>query len=254
MTARKSAPRKTNRRSGVRKGRTTARDVPDMASLSVKRTINQVGGQNFNTNEMYELRNTSLDGYDRAVQVAQAYQHYRIKKITLTLKPIYDTYAQGIGNNISKPNLYYMIDKSGSLPDNITLEEMKQMGAKAHAFDEKPFTISWRPSVLTGETSAPGVLSSAQYKVSPWLSTSANPLVNPWVPSTVDHLGVLWYVEQLFAPAEGVVYNAEVEVQFQFKKPLMPASEGAVSAKKVELAQRDNSPDGIVNNPIIVSP
>lgn len=238
------------RRRGARKGRTTARDVPDMASLSVTRTINQEGPVgNFNTNQMYELRNVSLVSYDRAVQVAKAYQHYRIKKVTLTLKPVYDTYAQGIGANISRPNLYYMIDKSGSLPDNITLEQLKQMGAKPVSFDEKPIKISWRPSVLTGDTTAPGVLGSAQYKISPWLSTSANPLVNPWNPSTVDHLGVLWFVEQLFAPAEGITYNAEVEVQFQFKKPLMPASDGALSARKVVVAQLDNSRDGIIDGP-----
>lgn len=241
--------RRLMRRKGARKGRTTARDVPDIASCSVKRTINQVGALNFNTNVMYQFRNVSLSDYDRAVGIAKQYQHYRIKKVTLTLKPVYDTYAQGIGANISKPNLYYMIDKSGSLPDNIQLEQLKQMGAKAHAFDERPFTISWRPSVLTGDTTAPGVLTSAQYRISPWLSTSANPMVNPWAPSSVDHLGIFWFVEQLFAPEEGIVYNAEVEVQFQFKKPLMNPSAAGVVAKGVEVAQLDNSPDGIVGGP-----
>lgn len=208
----------------------------------MRRTITPEGGGNFATNQMYDFRNTDLNSYDRAVQVAQAYQHYRIKKITLTLKPTFDTYQQAAGNG-SRPNLYFMIDKSGSIPDNVTLEALKQMGAKAHRFDEKPFSISWRPSVLTSDNVAPGVQFAAQYKVSPWLSTSRNPLVNPWAPSLVDHLGVFWYVEQLFIG--GVQYNAEVEVQFEFKKPLRLLVTGE-SAKKVTVAEINTSKDGIV--------
>lgn len=238
----KMPKRRSNRRRGFRK----ARDVGDYASCSVKRTITPEGGGNFATNTLYDFRNCDLASFDRAVNIASEYQHYRIKKITLTLKPTFDTYQQAAGGG-SRPNVYYMIDKSGSLPDNLTLEAMKQMGAKAHRFDEKPFTISWRPSVLTGDTNAPGALASAQYKISPWLSTNRNPLVNPWAASTIDHLGVFWYVEQLFVG--GVQYNAEVEVQFQFKKPLHLAVSGAPAAMKVAVAVEDNSSDGIVGGP-----
>lgn len=195
------------------------RDVPELASLSVKRTILPVGGGNFATNVMYEDRNEDLNSYDRAVQVAKAYQHFRMKKITLTIKPSYDTFQQAnaIPGAGSRPNLYYMIDKSGSIPANPTLEQLKQMGAKAHRFDEKPFVISWRPSVLTGDQQAQGVLVASQYKISPWLSTSINPLGAVFQASTIDHLGIFWYVEQLFGGQ--VQYQAEIEIQFQFKKP-----------------------------------
>lgn len=244
--AKKSVLRK-KRRGGMRKrGFRKARDVGDYASLSVKRSVNPPGGGNFQTNGMYELRNVELEDYDRAIQVAQAYQHYRIKKITLTLKPTFDTYQQGVGTG-SRPNLYYMIDKSGSIPANVTLEGLKQMGAKAHRFDEKPFTISWRPSVLTGDATAPGVLGASQYRISPWLSTAARPLDVPWAPSVVDHLGIFWYVEQLFNGT--VQYNAEIEVQFQFKKPLMVTSPGAPMATKTVVATIDDSSDGIVGGP-----
>lgn len=226
--------------------RRTVRDVADVASLSVKRTIQAPDG-NFRTNQMYEMRNVDLSAYERAVQVARAYQHYRIKKITLTLKPVYDTYQQAAGA-ASRPNLYYMIDKSGSIPDNVVLDTLKQMGAKAHRFDEKPFTISWRPSVLTADQTAAGVTGSAQYKIGAWLSTAERPMIAPWTPSVVDHLGVFWYVEQLFGG--GTQYNAEVEVQFQFKKPLFtPPSVSAPKALSVVLAPLDDSSDGIVGGP-----
>lgn len=228
-----------------RKGMTTARDVKDFASLSVKRTITPVGGGNFATNVMYEDRNEDLNSYDRAVQVAKAYQHFRIKKITLTLKPTYDTYQSGAPGGSSKMNLFYMIDKSGSIPQNPTLEQLKQMGAKVHAFDEKPFKISWRPSVLTADQVAVGAVVASQYKISPWLSTSINPLGAAWAASTIDHLGIFFYVEQLFGG--GVQYNAEIELQFEFKKPLWVGQQGAaMPAVKVQGAVLDDSPDGVV--------
>lgn len=233
-------------RKGRKGGRRRVRDVPDLASLSVKRTLTPVGGGNFVSNQMYDMRNTDLASYARAVQVAQAYQHYRIKKISLTIKLAYDTYQQAnaLPGGGSRPNLYYMIDKSGSIPNNITLEALKQMGAKPFQADEKPFVISWRPSVLTGDAQAPGVLASAQYKISPWLSTSANPLANPWAASTIDHLGVYWYMDQVFGG--GVQYTAEVEVQFQFKKPLAIVTAGSQLSQSVAVAVLDDSPDGIV--------
>lgn len=242
-------PKKGGRRRGFR----AARDVPDMASLSVTRTVVS-GGQNpdFLTNVMYTATNIQLADYARAATVSQAYQHYRIKKITLRLKPTVDTFAQG---GPSKNYLYYMIDKSGSIPTNPTLELLKQMGAKAHVFDENVKTISWRPSVLADTSTNPGALASSpnKYMISPWLSTNAN-VVSPAVfqASTVDHLGIYWFVQQQYQPGYG--YTAEIEVQFQFKKPVWVTTQGAPLAQTIRLAVEDNSPDGIaetVDLPIV---
>lgn len=240
------------KKGGKRRGRLSHRkDVADVASLSVVRSIVPAGGGNFATNNMYIADTTDLASFDRAVQVAKAYQHFRIKKITLTLKPSYDTYQQGAaGAAGSRPNVYYMIDKSGSIPTNINLEGLKQMGAKARRFDEKPFVISWAPSVLdVAQQAAPGVFQSAQYKVSPWLSTSANPMGAVFAASTIDHLGCFWYVEQLFGG--GIQYEAELEVQFQFKKPLwyQPGNQPVPPAIGIQVAELDNSSDGIVGGP-----
>lgn len=230
---------------GGKRGR-AARDVPDMASLSVKRSM-EVGtppAPGFNTNTMYSLMNTQLIDYQRAVQVAAAYQHYRIKKITLTFKPTLDTFTNG---SSSKPNLYYMIDKSGTIPTNANLEALKQMGAKPIQLDEKNITVSWRPSVLESAMYAAGgvgAASSSKYKVSPWLATTANN-VSPgaFVPSGIDHLGCYWYVDQL-TPL-GYQYTIECEVQFQFKKPLINIL-SSVEAIPARVATLNDSADGVV--------
>lgn len=237
---RASKPRATKpraRRGGMRKSKT---NVSDFASCSVVRTVDPT---TTTTNRTYSWDNFALQDYDRAVAIAKEYQHYRITGITVRLKPAYDTYSLGGGSVLQKPNLYYMIDKSGSIPDNFTLEALKQMGARPHSFDENPRSISWRPSVLTEDLNVAGAASATQYKVSPWLATNGN-ATNPgaWVPSTVAHQGLKWYIDQ---PGGSTTVYVEIELQFQFKKPLMPTL-ASTPATGLVYAQIDDSPDGIV--------
>lgn len=236
------------KKAGLHRKFRKAKDVPDLASLSVKRSLQTPqGNPGFATNTLYNLMNTQLIDYQRAVQVAAAYQHYRIKKIAVTFKPTFDTFTAAAGA-VSKPNLYWMIDKSGSIPTNVNLEGLKQMGAKPKQLDEKNMTIAWRPSVLESAMYAgggAGASSASKYKISPWLTTTASN-VSPgvFVPSGIDHLGLYWYVDQLANPV-GMQYTVEVEVQFQFKKPLINIL-SSVSAIPAQVATLNDSPDGVV--------
>lgn len=243
----KAQARKGGRRPAGRRRPVRSTNVPDFASLSAKRTIND-GGNQFSSNRLYNLMNVQLADYPRAVQVARAYQHYRIRKIAVTFKPTLDTFAPvAIGNTASKPRLYYMIDKSGSIPTNISLEGLKAMGARPRNFDENNQVISWQPSVLEGVMFQPGVATTApsKYKVSPWLSTSSVP-VQPgvFVPSGIDHLGLYWYLD-LMIDTIGYQYAIEVEVQFEFKKPLTDIL-SSTPARAATYAVLNDSPDGIV--------
>lgn len=218
--------------------------VAEYASLSERVDITPPAGGNFVTNQMYNVLNTNLAQFQRASAVAANYQHFKIKQIKITLKYAYDTFQGAVGAS-SRPNLYYMLDKSGSIPINPTLAALKAMGARPHAIDNRQFTITWKPSVLNEVLAAGGGSQGAQYKITPWLSTSQTPVtVGVWNPSTVPHLGLYWYAEQLFAG--GVQFNAEMEVQFQFKKPLIKFVPAAVAAQGIAIAVKDDSSDGIV--------
>lgn len=225
-------------RKGSKLGGKAKRNTPDFASCSVTRTL--APGR---MNAGFAFDNFALVDYQRAAGISQYYQHYRISSIKLTWKPAYDTYSVGLAVPLQKPNLYYMIDKAGAIPDNFTLEGLKQMGARPHSFDENPVHATWRPSVLTEDLNLAGAASATQYKVSPWLSTNAN-ATNPgaWAPSTVAHQGIKWYIEEPSGSATAV--QMEVELQFQFKKPLMP-SLSAVPALGLQYAVIDASPDGV---------
>lgn len=233
-------PRKTTKPRGkkalVPKSKTNA---GDFASCTVIRTL--AGGR---MNAMFAYDNFILADFNRASSIAENYQHYRISGITLRFKPAYDTFSAALGGPpMQKPNLYYMIDKAGAIPDNVTLEGLKQMGARAHAFDEKPVTVTWRPSVLGEDLNAAGAASAARYQVSPWLSTNFNATnPGPWAPSRVVHQGLKWFIEEASGSATGV--QIDVEVQFQFKKPLFP-SLAAVPAAGIQYAVLDASPDGV---------
>ena len=54
--------------------------------MSEARTMSAPGPAPFNTKTLYSLMDTSLSQFTRAQQVAQAYQHYRIKYIQLKIR------------------------------------------------------------------------------------------------------------------------------------------------------------------------
>lgn len=195
---------------------------------------------------MYANRAFQLADFPRASAIASNYASFKIAKISMKFKPLADTFiATGVGGGV--PYHYHQLDKSGAMPLNTTLENLKQMGAKPKRFDDKTITVSWKPAVLTADLTLAGVgsVAGSQYKLSPTLSTNANagnPTV-PWAPSVVDHLGIFWYVDQ--ANGTGNQYEVEVEVQFYFMRPLVKAT-GEGQALELAYAEKNGSPDGIV--------
>jgi len=210
-------------------------NVKDKASLSVVRTFNAI-----NTNAAVVYDNIQLGDFQRAVQVAQAYQRFRMTGVKITFKPAYDTFSQA--NPLQKPNIYYIVDKSGSIPDNFTLDGLKAAGARPVALDEKPIHVTWKPAVLNETLNAAGAGSASGFKVSPLLATNGNATnPGPWIPSTVSHMGLKYYIEQAGGTS---TVNVDVEVQFEFYKPIWPAL-SATPAVHMTYATIDASPDGV---------
>lgn len=218
-------------------------NVSEYASASVKETIVPQGGSAFVVNTMYDLHNITLSTYDRAVQIAQAYQYFRIKGVKLTLKIGYDTYQAGAGA-ATRPNLYFMIDKGQTIPSTVTLESLKQMGARPLRCDEKPKSLTFTPAVLQDVNTIGGAFPS-QYKVSPWLNTNQANL-GAFVPSAVQHNGIYWYVQMDSTGGVGYNYSCELELQFEFKKPLWTGIPSSIASTGVTSAPKNNSPDGLV--------
>lgn len=220
-----------------RRGFRPARGVPEWASVTESVALTNLTGLPYNMNTMFGLNGTNLSQFlSRAVPVAQAYQHYRIKRIRLEFKPQYDTFtpsAGAAGTGVLVPSLFYMINKSGSIPTNPTIDNLRAMGAKPIRFDDKIIKVDWRPSVLGENAGVLGDIGSS-YKISPWLSTNAN-ANNPgvWNPSTVQHLGIYFIVARpgtLPPDVAELSYDVQITVEFQFKKPLVKVVAGSPEA------------------------
>lgn len=167
------------------------------------------------------FRTTALSDllFDRAQTVAQAYQQYRIKYIKLTFKPSADTFPAVAGNTISQ--LYFMYDKANAIPTNANAGTFFSMGARPRRMDDKNLIYAWKPTALAATYTAAGVTTASLLRTSPWLATNQNS-GNPqpgWAPSDVDHLGAVFYVTKI-NPADTLNYTVDVEVLFEFRKPL----------------------------------
>jgi len=221
---------------------------PERASMSCTRTMTSA-----QLNNIYSNMNTQIADFQRATAVAKGYQQYRITNIKMRFKSSWDTFSSQAGG-YQKPYFYYMLDKTGSVPSSITLEGLKQMGAKPRVLDEKAIVVSWRPTILGDvATNIIGPVSNINRPIpAPFLSTSQNPAIPSWTINNVDHLGIYWGAfSALAGPAPPVpfTYDVEIEVQFEFRKPLINALTSDTPATPLTYADVNRSVDGIVGGP-----
>lgn len=214
-TARRTV-RKTYRKRGVRRARRIPRAITtNTASVKECYSAQVPDGQ------LIFARQTQLadPSFDRAQTVAQAYQQFRIKYIKMTFRPSADTFAPVAGNII--PQLYFMLDKSNSIPTNANMGTFLSMGCRPRRMDDKNLVYVWKPTVLNTSLAQGGVMTSADLLTSPWLSTNNN-AQQPgaaWAASTIAHLGCAFMVTKI-NPNDNINYLVDLEVVFQFRKPL----------------------------------
>lgn len=191
----------------------------EQASLVCSDLYVSAGSGAMNVNAPYTCYNVQMTQFGRANVVARAYQEYRITKVTMRFKPSFDAYIPAAG--VSKPNLYYLIDKSQSVGPLASAAAFRDMGCQPIQFDEGNIDISFVPAVLESVMYAPigpGAAQSSRPILSPWLATNAVPGGNPWAPSGVDHGGIQWFLEAY--AGGGNQYQVEIQAEFEFRKAL----------------------------------
>lgn len=242
------APRSKKGVKGKSKGKKRA------ARRAPRRRMNEVAQASFQTlsigllpNQAYAARNFSLSNSTRAVQVAQAYQFYRIRKVTAYIRPFYDTYSPGTGTNATVPHLYMVIDKDGSFPANTTLQTLKAAGARPIRLDDRIIKRSFVPRTLEATVVSPTTSAGpTQYglgvgKSSPWLPTNKNAYdedpASVWAANSVDHLGVLFAVDcdQITTPIASPICNVSFEIEYEFKKALWTSAQGDTAMSHIDL-------------------
>lgn len=218
---------KNRKRTGRKKKSKGQTKMTEHASLA--QTVSFRPTSNPSTNTLYGMYNFSLSNCDRAVQVGQAYQFYRIKRIVMTFKPLQDTFADGSG---SVPHLYYRIDRSGQyFYNNVNFNSLRDSGAKPIRFDDKNIIVKFKPAVLSqGFNFDPAQAPWAPSKISPWLPTNGNllSLTNPWKANSTEHMGITFGVEKdyLATPSTQAKYDVDMTIYYEFKKPLYQSATG----------------------------
>lgn len=222
------------RRPKMRVSRFKFRSAWDTAGLTETRSLvnpqpGPLGAGIFLANTVYNIRDIAIDQFRRASTVAAAYSQYVITGCTFKFYPLADTFSPAGG--ISAPRLYWMLDKSGALPNNITINEMKNMGAQPCRMDESTVTIKWRPYTLGAQASAVnGATSNGGAFPAGWLSTNgaAGVAGAPFVTSSVDHFGMYFCMEQDLGQAQG--FRVDLVIDVKYRKPLyLPVQSGALS-------------------------
>lgn len=204
--------RKMNKRKMYRRGGSKLRRTSDLAKCRETYQLQVQAGQ------MTFFKDALADvNFDRAINVARAYQQYRIAYMKLTFRPNNDTYPAGGAATL--PQLYFMIDKTSSIPLNADAATLNSVGARPIRVDDKNIVRYWKPGVLTADQNGPGI-SAAQTKISPWLSTNdqAGAPAGGWTPDETIHHGAVFYITKT-QPGDAQFYTVDVELLFEYRRP-----------------------------------
>lgn len=163
----------------------------------------------------------SQSPFNRAQAVAENFQEYRIKYVKLIFRPSADTFPIAAGNTI--PQLYFQMNKYQAIPTGATLQSLLDMGCRPIRFDDKNVVKAYKPVVLMGadQSAAVPATPASGAKVTPWLSTNGfagNP--NAWIASDTEHCGCIRVVTKPNPATPTINYEVDVEVVFQFRRPL----------------------------------
>jgi len=177
-----------------------------------------------NVNTPYQFQVAGITG-DRALAHAEQYGLYRIAKVEFKHKPKYDTFSSQMVTNPGQnalttvPVLYWKMNRFADAPPAWDPQDLRDMGARPHRLDDKTYTLSYKPNILTAIAS--GGDNSGQLKITPWLNTDDAARTSTFSPSDTQHYGHFLYIEADTINSETLVNVASLDVviHYEFKTP-----------------------------------
>lgn len=213
---RKSKPRRRMARKPLRKIR-----------REYLKEVEVVPTQTVNLNTPYLQIKGGITG-PRASALARLFGEYRIRKITYTFRPWYDTFTPGLAtggsNAVVVPTLYWRLNRYGDTPAAFNGDYMRAMGATAHRLDDKIYSYSYAPNIIQTQQNVAGSTTST-IKVSPWLSTDDLVQDNNFTLSTAEHFGHSLFIEAAAnGSGQGGAAYLDVKVVYEFRNPRLTSS------------------------------
>lgn len=235
----KSNKPRARRARGTKK---SAFNVPEMASC---KELYSITGMISNT--PYKDIEQNLGDFARASSIAKSYQEFRIKYIKYKFIARYNTFQASTAesNVFPIPLLYTRIDKAGALPTATSIVQLKEMGCKPVRFTTNQVR-AWSPGVqLNTSNSGTTVVAATKPLISPWLMTNKAPDSVGWTVNDTDHFGLYWFMETAGLPGDGTYeYDAEVEIGFEFRKPLAQTTSPNEAISVQSLRKGVSTPSG----------
>ena len=232
MTKKTGVRKVGGRRIGAVRRRYGRRRIP------LKYNAKRVGGPNtcrisqtlptiaLNANTPYIFSVGGITG-DRVRAVCEQFALYRIAKIEFKHKPYYDTFTPGQLTTVNSPanilttvpRLYWKMNRFADAPAAWAAQDLKDMGAKPIRFDDKTYTLTYKPNILLANESGGSV--SGSLKMTPWLNTDDAADTANFAPSTTTHYGHFLYIEAdaQSGQTDPGVGSLDVTIYYEFKNP-----------------------------------
>lgn len=187
-----------------------------METCTVRETSEQAFGVSAQQSYTFDF---NLSMYQRALDIADNFQEYRIKSVEFKYTPLYDTFMTNSGGT-SGSSLPYLYNKVLTVPAPTVfgLPFMKTMGAKPQRLDDKTITLKYRPCVnQTGVNTQANSNAGTRGIKSPWISTH---LPGGIVMDDTLHIGhATWIDTYNYGVNNPVIATIESVVIFEFRKP-----------------------------------
>lgn len=173
-----------------------------------------------NTNTAYNFTYQLQNAPSRVINIAKAYQEFKIDYVEVRFKPLYDTYTtEAATPGITVPQLYHQIIKDPSVADMVDISQFKANGLNAMSL-AKDGNMVWRykPAVAISAQGSTGN-DPAIIRTSPWMNTedTTSTPTTPVFNQTTHYGSCLWVNSTITTPF--AVANIEVEVHYKFRKP-----------------------------------
>jgi len=150
----------------------------------------------------------------RVQDIARNYQEFRITRMTVRVKPLYDTYIEGTSGSLGAPQLYFYANRDGDTPNGVVGMRQQGINPVSLAKDGNK-TLSLKPSVVLAGQAGANII-----RTSPWLNTNVDNEINGvYSGNSTPHYGCVIYIDTLGTADPANIATLEVELSFEFRRP-----------------------------------
>jgi len=182
-------------------------------------------------NQAYALAPT-LSQFARSRSISENYQFYRCSQLEFKFEPLFNTY-QDISGGSSVPQLFWLMNRSGTQPNVINTDWLQAQGAKPHKLTSN-YVIKYAPSTLaisSASNVAPVGSANLAYvpKWKQWLNTYTEATLGgaETLNDAISQMGHLMIINQEHDNNPDAVARMTVTAKWEFNKPyLVPPQAG----------------------------